>query len=68
MGSKETKIYFENSADADILRDHIVAIIGYCNQGRAQALNLSDSRVQVIVGNRKDEYRTRAIGDGFYLS
>lgn len=42
-----------------------VAVLGYGNQGRAQALNLRDSGVQVIVGNRHDEYRDQAIADGF---
>jgi ketol-acid reductoisomerase len=42
-----------------------VAVLGYGNQGRAQALNLRDSGVHVIVGNRDDEYRERAIADGF---
>ena len=44
--------------DADIdptpLDGKRVAIIGYGNQGRAQALNLTDSGVDVIVGLRND--------------
>jgi ketol-acid reductoisomerase len=42
-----------------------VAVLGYGNQGRAQALNLRDSDVNVIVGNRKDEYRDLAVEEGF---
>jgi len=42
-----------------------VAVLGYGNQGRAQALNLRDSGVQVVVGNRDDEYREQAIEEGF---
>src|SRR3954453_15620873 len=42
--------------DADIDPSPIdgkrVAIIGYGNQGRAQALNLRDSRIDVVVGLR----------------
>jgi ketol-acid reductoisomerase len=42
--------------DADIdpapLADERVAIVGYGNQGRAQALNLHDSGIDVIVGLR----------------
>jgi ketol-acid reductoisomerase len=42
--------------DADIdpspLKDKRVAILGYGNQGRAQALNLKDSGVDVVVGLR----------------
>ena len=55
--------------DADVslapLDGKTVAILGYGNQGRAQALNLRDSGVNVIVGNRDDEYRALAIGEGF---
>ncbi len=54
--------------DADVslkpLERKTVAILGYGNQGRAQALNLRDSGVHVIVGNRDDEYRKAAIADG----
>jgi len=42
-----------------------VAVLGYGNQGRAQAPNLRDSGVQVIVGNRDDEYRELAIKEDF---
>jgi ketol-acid reductoisomerase len=42
-----------------------VAVLGYGNQGRAQALNLRDSGVRVIVGNRDDEYRGQAVQEGF---
>ncbi len=43
--------------DADIdptpLEGKRVAIIGYGNQGRAQALNLHDSGVDVVIGLRE---------------
>jgi ketol-acid reductoisomerase len=42
-----------------------VAVLGYGNQGRAQAMNLRDSGVRVIVGNRDDHYRRQAAADGF---
>lgn len=42
-----------------------VAILGYGNQGHAQAQNLRDSGVHVVVGNRDDDYRSRAQADGF---
>jgi ketol-acid reductoisomerase len=45
--------------------DKTVAILGYGNQGRAQALNLRDNGVNVIVGNRDDGYKKRASSDGF---
>jgi ketol-acid reductoisomerase len=42
-----------------------VGVVGYGIQGRAQALNLRDSGVNVIVSNRDDDYRKNAIDDGF---
>ncbi|GAB4318698.1 MAG: ketol-acid reductoisomerase [Promethearchaeota archaeon] len=49
----------------DALDGKTVAVIGYGNQGRAQALNLRDSGVNVVVGNRDDTYADRARRDGF---
>ena len=54
---------FETSLDP--LRDKTVAVLGYGNQGRAQGLNLRDSGISVIVGNRDDDYRRQAEADGF---
>ncbi|MHB8079211.1 MAG: ketol-acid reductoisomerase [Candidatus Krumholzibacteriia bacterium] len=43
-----------------------VAVVGYGNQGRAQALNLRDSGVTVVVGARAGESgAARAAADGF---
>jgi ketol-acid reductoisomerase len=55
----------DNDASLDALKGKTVAILGYGNQGRAQALNLRDSGVKVIVGNRRDEYRDMAVAEGF---
>ena len=58
----DTPIYF----DGDIsLLDGTIAIIGYGNQGRAQAQNLRDSGLSIIVGNIDDEYQELARSDGF---
>jgi len=43
------KIYYDKDADLNILKGIKVAIIGYGSQGHAQALNLRDSGVDVIV-------------------
>ncbi len=61
----ETKIYPPESADPGTLRGRLVAVIGYGNQGRAQALNLRDNGVAVIIGNNADGYAERAAEDGF---
>jgi ketol-acid reductoisomerase len=37
-----------------ILKDEVVATLGYGIQGRSQALNMRDNGVKVIVGQRKD--------------
>ena len=44
------KIYYEQDADLNLLKDKTVAIIGFGSQGHAHALNLKDSGVNVIVG------------------
>lgn len=59
------KLYTDNDASLEPLAGQTVAILGYGNQGRAQALNLRDSGVTVIVGNRPDDYFERARADGF---
>ncbi len=46
------KIYYENDADLNVLKDKVVAIIGYGSQGHAHAQNLRDSGVNVVVGQR----------------
>lgn len=43
------KIYYEKDADVSVLKNKVVAVIGYGIQGRAQALNLRDSGVNVVV-------------------
>ena len=55
-------------ADGDIseLKGRTIAIIGYGNQGRAQALNLRDSGVErLIVASLQDDSWTQAEADGF---
>jgi len=58
-------IYREQDADLTDLRDTVVAIIGYGNQGRAHALNLRDSGINVRVGQRPGPGGDRATADGF---
>jgi ketol-acid reductoisomerase len=58
-------IFSDKDADLHHLKELTIGIIGYGNQGKAQALNLKDSGLNVIVGNKRDEYRDRAKKDGF---
>jgi ketol-acid reductoisomerase len=43
------KIYYDKDADLNVLKGKKLAIIGYGSQGHAQALNLRDSGLDVIV-------------------
>ncbi len=58
-------IHRDTEADLSLLAGRPIAVIGYGNQGRAQALNLRDSGLDVVVGNRDDDYAARARADGF---
>ena len=42
-------IYYDKDADLTLLDKKVIGIIGYGNQGHAQAQNLRDSGCQVIV-------------------
>lgn len=46
------KIYYDKDANLDVLKDKVVAVIGYGSQGHAHAQNLRDSGVNVVVGQR----------------
>ena len=48
-----TKIYHDSDADLSVLAGKKIAVIGYGNQGRAQAMCLHDSGLDVTVGLRK---------------
>ena len=45
-----TRDEFPLSKAQEVLQDEIIAIIGYGVQGPAQALNLKDNGISVIVG------------------
>ncbi|MFC5061639.1 NAD(P)-binding domain-containing protein [Actinomycetospora atypica] len=51
--------------DLEALGGRTVGILGFGNQGAAQAANLRDSGVPVIVGNRDDEHGAAATEEGF---
>ncbi|MFQ5832259.1 MAG: ketol-acid reductoisomerase [Candidatus Thorarchaeota archaeon] len=60
----ETPIYFDQDTSLSYL-DGVVAVIGYGNQGRAQAQNLRESGVDVVIGNIHDGLWNAAVADGF---
>lgn len=49
-----SKLYFDADVDIGILKSLRVAVVGYGNQGRAHALNLKDSGIDVSVALRAD--------------
>jgi ketol-acid reductoisomerase len=60
------QVYREEDTDPALIRGGRVAIVGYGNQGRAQALNLRDSGVSElrIALDPKSPSRARVTGDG----
>ena len=47
------KIYYDEDANLDIIKNLKVAIVGYGSQGHAHANNLHDSGVDITVGLRE---------------
>ena len=64
------RVYRDEDADPGLARARRVAIIGYGNQGRAQALNLRDSGVRDILIALQEGARRRdtAVADGFEVA
>lgn len=48
------QMYSEADVDTSVLEGKRIAVLGYGSQGRAHALNLKDSGLDVVVGLRKD--------------
>ena len=61
-----TREEFPLSKAQQVLKDEVVAVIGYGVQGPGQALNQKDNGVNVIVGQRKNSKTwDKAVRDGF---
>ncbi len=60
------KMYYDRDADVEFLKGKTVAIIGYGSQGHAQAQNLRDSGVDVIIAELEgtENYKS-AVKAGF---
>jgi len=60
------KVYFDSDVGLDVLKDKTVAVIGYGSQGKAQAQNMRDSGLNVILGLRPSgKSWEKAKKDGF---
>jgi ketol-acid reductoisomerase len=61
------KIYYDQDADLNLLKDKTIAIIGYGIQGRGQALCLKDSGCRVIISELEGTPNyEQAKKDGFF--
>ncbi|MCU0345046.1 MAG: ketol-acid reductoisomerase [Ignavibacterium sp.] len=61
-----TREEFSLAKAKEVLKDEVVAVIGYGVQGPGQSLNLKDNGINVIVGQRKDSKSwNKAIEDGW---
>ncbi len=59
------EVYYDKDADLGALKDKTIAVMGYGSQGHAQAQNLHDSGLNVIVGLREGSRRWKqAENDG----
>jgi ketol-acid reductoisomerase len=59
------KFFAATDVDPTVLDAKTIAVIGYGNQGRAQAVNLRRAGHRVIVGNQEDDSWQQARADGF---
>ncbi|MCS7278547.1 MAG: ketol-acid reductoisomerase [Thermodesulfobacteriaceae bacterium] len=60
------EIYTDKDADLSVLKDKMIAVLGYGSQGHAHALNLRDSGLKVVVGLKPESKSwKRAQSQGF---
>lgn len=60
------KVYYDDDADLSLLKGKTIAILGYGSQGHAQAQNLRDSGLNVVIGQRPDSKNyDLAVSHGF---
>ncbi len=61
------ELLHDKDADVSVLNGKTVAVIGYGAQGRAQALCMRDSGVNVVIGLRPGKSWDSAVQDGFQV-
>jgi len=59
------KMYYDKDADLSVLKGKKIAFIGYGIQGHAQAQNMRDSGLDVVIGLIKDASWDLAVSHGF---
>ena len=62
-----TRDEFSLEKAREVLKDEVITVLGYGVQGPAQALNMRDNGIKVIIGQRPEEkeYWDKAIADGW---
>jgi ketol-acid reductoisomerase len=50
-----TRIYYEEDADTKVLKDDVIAVVGYGSQGRNQSQNMRDSGLNVVIAEVEGE-------------
>src|SRR5690625_4174354 len=60
-----SKVLYEKDINKEVLEGKKIAIIGYGSQGHAHALNLRDSGLDVVIGQRPGKSQQKAEDDGF---
>ena len=64
-----TDVHYDDDVDESYIEDRTVAVLGYGSQGHAQAQNLDDSGVDVVVGLRNSSSsRAAAEEDGLRVA
>jgi ketol-acid reductoisomerase len=60
------QVFYDDSCDLKYLKDKTITVLGYGSQGHAQAQNMRDSGLKVIIGLRSDS-KSAAVAkeDGF---
>ena len=62
-----TREEFPLAKAQQVLKDEVVAVIGYGVQGPGQALNQKENGINVIIGQRKNSKSwEKAVRDGFH--
>lgn len=57
------KLYKDADANLDVLKGKKIAVLGYGSQGKAQAQNMKDSGLDVIIGLKKESDKWKAAQD-----
>jgi ketol-acid reductoisomerase len=59
------KMYYDADANLDLLKGKVIAVMGYGSQGHAQAQNLKDSGLKVLIAELNSARRQQAEKAGF---